>query len=62
MKNNNVDYMKVAEQVYYQVNPTTKMDVPNSAYIFTEKWYIEWAQTDTDLELFDWILKNKNGK
>ena len=54
-----VDYMKVAEQVYYHVNPNTKMDVPNSAYILTEKWYMEWAIADTDLELFEWILKNK---
>lgn len=47
------DYMKVAEQVYYHVNPTTRMDVPNSAYISTEKWYKEWLNTETDLELFD---------
>lgn len=53
------DYMKVAEQVYYHVNPTTRMDVPNSAYISTEKWYKEWLNTETDLELFDWVLKNK---
>lgn len=38
------------------------MDVPNSAYILTKKWYHEWMKTDTNLELFDWVIKNKNGK
>lgn len=56
------NYIEVAERVYYHVNPETRMDVPNSAYILTEKWYHEWMRTDTDLELFDWIVKNKNGK
>lgn len=53
------DYIEVAEKLYYHVNPNTKMNVPNSAYITTEKWYKEWLQTDTDLELFDWCIKNK---
>lgn len=53
------DWMKVAEQIYYHVNPDTKMNVPNSVYITTEKWYKEWCNTDTELDLFDWILKNK---
>jgi hypothetical protein len=58
------NYIEVAERVYYHVNPNTKMDVPNSAYITTEKWYHEWCRdTETDLDLFEWILKNKqNGK
>jgi hypothetical protein len=54
------DYMEVAEKVYYHVNPQSKMDVPNSAYITTEKWYREWQNTNTELDLFNWILENKN--
>ena len=54
------NYIEVAEKVYYHVNPTTKMDVPNSAYIITEKWYHEWSKDElTDLDLFEWILKNE---
>jgi hypothetical protein len=53
------NYLEVAEKVYYHVNPETKMCVPNSAYILTEKWYHEWRETDTELDLFTWILKNK---
>ena len=50
------NYIEVAEKVYYHVNPTTKMDVPNSAYIITEKWYHEWSKDElTDLDLFEWI-------
>lgn len=56
------NYIEVAEKIYYHVNPDTKMNVPNTAYILTEKWYREWMKTDTDLELFDWVLKNKHGK
>ncbi len=54
------DYMEVAEKLYYHVNPDTKMCVPNSAYITTEKWYNEWKNIETDLSLFDWCLKHKN--
>lgn len=53
------DYIEVAERLYYYINPNTKMDVPNSAYITTEKWYNEWLITDTELNLFDWCIKNK---
>ena len=57
------NYMEVAEKVYYHVNPETKMCVPNSAYILTEKWYNQWmVDNTTDLDLFQWILKYKNGK
>ena len=55
----NTDFMKVAEQLYYHVNPDTKMNVPNTAYIASEKWYKEWLQEDTELGLFDWCIKNK---
>ena len=55
----NTNYMEVAEQLYYHVNPSTKMNVPNSAYITTEKWYKQWLHTKTNLSLFDWCVKNK---
>lgn len=55
----NINYMDVAEQLYYHINPETKMNVPNTAYITTEKWYKEWLQEDTELGLFDWCIKNK---
>ena len=53
------NYMIVAEQVYKYVNPATKMNTPNAAYIATEKWHKEWQITETDLDLFAWILENK---
>lgn len=57
--NKQANYMDVAEKLYYHINPTTRMDVPNSAYISTEKWYHEWMRTDTELDLFNWCLENK---
>ncbi len=57
---NNVNYMEIADKVYKHVNPETKMCTPNSVYIATEKWYYEWSNdTETDLDLFEWILKFK---
>jgi hypothetical protein len=56
------DYMDVAEKLYYFINPNSKMDVPNSAYILAEKWFQEWVKTNTDLSLFDWCIKNKTNK
>lgn len=58
--NNTEDYIEVAEKLYYHSNPSSKMDVPNSAYITTEKWYREWLNIDTELSLFDWCIKNKS--
>ena len=53
------NYMDVAEQLYKHVNPNSRMDTPNSAYILTEKWYNEWITTDRKTPLFEWCLENK---
>ena len=55
----NADYIEVAERLYKCINPTSKMDCPNSVYITTEKWYYEWLNIETDLDLFDWCIKFK---
>lgn len=55
----NADYIEVAERLYKYINPTSKMDCPNSVYITTEKWYYEWLNIETDLDLFDWCVKFK---
>jgi len=54
------NYIEVAERLYEHVNPTSRMECPNSVYITTEKWYHEWQNTETDLDLFDWCVKFKN--
>ena len=51
--------MKVAEDLYYHMNPNTKMDVPSSVYETVNKWRNEWLSIETELSLFDWCLKNK---
>lgn len=56
------NYIEVVEQLYYHVNTNTKMDVPNTAYITTEKWYKEWLQVETELTLFDWCVKYKQNE
>ena len=33
------DYIEVAERLYSHINPTSRMECPNSVYITTEKWY-----------------------
>lgn len=53
------DYIEVAEKLYRHINPKSKKDVPNSVYIKTHEWYKEWMDEDTELGLFEWILKNK---
>ena len=53
------DLNEVAEALYYEMNPETKMDVPNGVYIMTEKWMAEWNQSKSDLTLYDWIKENK---
>lgn len=62
MKEDN-DYMKVAEKLYYEVNPKTKMNAPNYAYITVEKWSKEWFRDcRLPLTLYEWIKLNKQPK
>jgi hypothetical protein len=53
------DLNEVAEALYYEINPETKMNVPNGAYIMTEKWIKEWEESKSELDLYDWIHENK---
>ena len=56
------NYLEVAERIYRHVNPESKMCCPNTAYILTQKWYHEWMETDTNLDLFNWCIENKSSK
>ena len=60
MEKQTADFIKVAEQLWQYVNPTSSMNCPNSVYLTTEEWHKEWMDTETDLDLFDWCVKNKN--
>ena len=60
MDNNNLVY--VAEKLYREMNPESKMNVPNFAYEVVEKWRIEWLQSNQDISLYDWIKENKTLK
>lgn len=53
---------QVAELLYYEKNPDTKMDVPSFAYELVEKWRIEWLQSNQDISLYNWIKENKDSK
>jgi hypothetical protein len=60
MNNNNL--VQVAEKLYREMNPESKMDVPSFAYEIVEKWRIEWLQSNQDISLYDWIKQNKTLK
>lgn len=56
------DLFEVANALYYEMNPKTKMCVPNSAYLMTENWLVEWEESKSKLDLYDWIHENKQPK
>ena len=56
------DIKEVAEALYYEINLERKMNVSNGAYIMTEKWKSEWIKSKSELDLYDWIHKNKQPK
>jgi len=56
---NSNDLKEVAEALYYEINPKTKMDVPNGVYIMIEEWIKEWKESKSELDLYDWIHENK---
>lgn len=55
MENN--DVMTVAEKLYYEANPDTKMDVPSFAYEKVENANKRRLLTGSKLSLYDWCKK-----
>jgi len=54
------NWYDVADDLYRYMNPNTKMDTPNSVYETVNKWRYEWLEDDTDLDLYNWCIKNKS--
>lgn len=52
------DVIKVAERLYYEVNPNTKMDVPSYAYEWVEKANYNRLSTNSTLSLYEWCKQN----
>ena len=61
---NENDIIQVAEKLYYEANPTTKMDVPSFAYEQVEKANKRRFGAMSELSLYDWckseLAKTKN--
>ena len=56
------DVIQVAEKLYYEKNPNTKMDVPSFAYELVEEWRHEWLQSNSVMSLYEWIKQFKELK
>ena len=57
------DFLKVAERLYYEQNPTTKMDVPSSVYETVKKWQLEWFKDcRLPITFYKWCIENKQPK
>ena len=48
------DVITVAEKLYYEANPTTKMDVPSFAYEQVEKANKRRFEARSELSLYNW--------
>ena len=60
------DVIEVAEKLYYEANPNTRMDVPSFAYEQVEKANNRRVRANSKLSLYDWckaeLLNNqRNG-
>ena len=56
------DIIEVAEALYKEKNPNSKMDTPSFAYETVKKWKNECNISKSPLSLYDWIKLNKNIK
>jgi hypothetical protein len=56
MDNNNV--IEVAEKLYYEANPNSKMDVPSFVYEKIEAQDRKRIAAESDLNLYDWCKTN----
>lgn len=48
---------EVAEKLYYEANPNTRMDVPSFAYEKVEKANKRRVLSGSSLSLYDWCKK-----
>ena len=48
------DIIKVAEKLYYEANPNTKMDVPSFAYEKVEVANSRRIKAQSKLSLYEW--------
>lgn len=53
-KNEENDVMLVAERIYREDNPNSKMDVPSFAYEHVEGANIRRMKAQSELSLYDW--------
>ena len=49
----------VAETLYKEQNPNTRMDVPSSVYETVKRWRDEWSQSGSELTFYAWCKENK---
>ena len=58
------DIITVAERLYYETNPNTKMDVPSFVYEQIEAANRRRKIANSELSLYDWCKQelNKNKK
>ena len=51
------DIIEVAEKLYYEANPSTKMDVPSFSYEQVESANRRRMEARSKLSLYDWCKK-----
>ena len=56
------DIITVAEKLYYEANPNTKMDVPSFAYEQVESANRRRVLAMSELSLYDWCKKELSNK
>ena len=56
------DIITVAEKLYYEANPNTKMDVPSFAYEQVESANKRRKNAQSELSLYDWCKQELNNK
>lgn len=54
------EVIEVAEKLYYEANPTTKMDVPSFAYEQVEAANKRRIAAQSNLSLYDWCKQEMN--
>lgn len=52
------DIIQVTEKLYYEANPSTKMDVPSFAYEMVEKLNNKKFQEKSELDLYEYCKLN----
>ncbi len=60
MKVNLREVIECGNKLYYDINPSCKMDIPSMFYEMLETEWVKWKEDESELSFYDFCKSNLN--